>query len=774
MIVVSLLLLAASAWVVRQEWRRQQCPPGLHGWLIIGNILQVGSKLHKSLAHLSKTYGPLISLQLGTQFAIVASSPQTAMEVLQKHGLDFANGFTPNSARVLGRENISLAMSPLTSPVWRKLRHLAREELFSKKALQASRALRETFYLSWPTTFPCAAAQLNKKLDEYGEFPLSFHEQPVPQQPYGHPPLVEVGFHPPHSQPPEPPDWQRPYRPHTAHQPDKYLPPPPYQPEPPSDLPATFVDCHTTALLQHQSPNFCAQPQPAPGPRYASTADMLGSTRPAAGARSHTDALHDCRLSRPSARTAAPAAHLLAAKPSAPGARARPATAATLALLLASTEPPPFSSTAAPALATISLPCGPDIRYGSIESLADDIDDHKSVQFHKIIYDDILTDQLLNQDPIGDEEKDVIHSSVDVSGSIYGSNDDIYDYVQGVHYLQSVTDEGGRLLVLDRSCKCLSREKTESLANAGVEEGAIMPELDVSRLSFPQYEPFDVWDKVTQLIEVVAMGNALDLIVLRSWLSVFYYFTGGYMFSVYHKQGERGPRYRRPSLATFCGFSKRGRSTLLFGAKRRSCVFDPGGCVFLQVFLLVHGVLMVQGIIVKRKETSRLKLISSHGKDMLEKEDDDVEYVDDYPEIPPLLYLGAVDMKLQLDISNESIPMVVANACQLNSVANRKFKEHVKAITRYMGVPNISDFIPIFYPFYPLGLRKKIEYHIEGVLESVQTLIEQRLQARGASSNYHRKNDFLETLIDLYEGNEYDLSIQEIKHTRVLVVLNKF
>ncbi|KAG6406410.1 hypothetical protein SASPL_134010 [Salvia splendens] len=268
-------------------------------------------------------------------------------------------------------------------------------------------------------------------------------------------------------------------------------------------------------------------------------------------------------------------------------------------------------------------------------------------------------------------QKDVTHSSVDVSGSIYGSNDDIYDScnvvfarqksthdvehdrvdstmlgnwfdslkedmhgsiedvkkVQGVHYLQSATNEGSRLLVLDRRCKCLSQEKTESLANAGVEAGAVMPELDVSRLSFPQYKPSYVWDKVTQLIEVVVVGNALYLIILRSWLSVFYYFTGDYMFSVYYKQGERGLRYHCPSLATFCGFGERGRSTLLFG------VFD-------------HAYLIQ-------------------------------EYVADYPEFPPLLYLGAVDMKLQLDISNESIPMVVANACQLSDLSAKQKEEIV-------------------------------------------------------------------------------------------------
>ncbi|KAL1553367.1 hypothetical protein AAHA92_14056 [Salvia divinorum] len=106
--------------------------------------------------------------------------------------------------------------------------------------------------------------------------------------------------------------------------------------------------------------------------------------------------------------------------------------------------------------------------------------------------------------------------------------------------VQSATDEVGRLLELDMRCKCISEEKKDSLAkpevtNAGSKAGVVMPEADVCRLSFPKYEPVDVLDKVRQLAKVVSVGNALDLAVLRSWLSVFYCFKGGHMLSVYHE-----------------------------------------------------------------------------------------------------------------------------------------------------------------------------------------------------------------------------------------------
>ncbi|KAG6405696.1 hypothetical protein SASPL_133288 [Salvia splendens] len=103
-------------------------------------------------------------------------------------------------------------------------------------------------------------------------------------------------------------------------------------------------------------------------------------------------------------------------------------------------------------------------------------------------------------------------------------------------------------------------------------------------------------------------------------------------------------------------------------------------------------------------------------------------------------------------------------------VINKEFKEHSKAITRYMGVPNVADFFPIFAPLDPQGMRRKVTHHLGSLLELVQSLIDQRLQERMTSS-HHKKSDFLETLLDLSQGNEYDLSIKEIKHLFVDLII---
>ncbi|XP_047977758.1 11-hydroxysugiol 20-monooxygenase-like [Salvia hispanica] len=145
-VLVSLALVAA--WLIYTRWsdsrrrQRNKLPPGPPCHPIIGNMLQLGPNPHKSLANLSKTYGPLMFLKLGSQSVIVASSPETAKEVLQKHGHVFTTPFTPNAVCVHGHGDVSMAMLPAASDIWKKIRRIAREKLFSSPALHATQDIR--------------------------------------------------------------------------------------------------------------------------------------------------------------------------------------------------------------------------------------------------------------------------------------------------------------------------------------------------------------------------------------------------------------------------------------------------------------------------------------------------------------------------------------------------------------------------------------------------------------------------------------------------------
>ena len=83
-----LLLLATLSYLYYYKHKLSKnppLPPGPFAWPIVGNIFQMGRDLHSILANLARTHGPLMSLRLGTQLSIIASSPAAASEILKTH-----------------------------------------------------------------------------------------------------------------------------------------------------------------------------------------------------------------------------------------------------------------------------------------------------------------------------------------------------------------------------------------------------------------------------------------------------------------------------------------------------------------------------------------------------------------------------------------------------------------------------------------------------------------------------------------------------------------
>ncbi|XP_047948942.1 ferruginol synthase-like [Salvia hispanica] len=121
--------------------RSRNLPPGPYPFPIIGNILQLGQNPHKSLADLSKTYGPVMSLKLGSINTVVISSPDSARLVLQEHDQAFSGRTIPAASEVHGFDKISLGLIPVGER-WRKLRKLCREQMFSTRRLDADAGVR--------------------------------------------------------------------------------------------------------------------------------------------------------------------------------------------------------------------------------------------------------------------------------------------------------------------------------------------------------------------------------------------------------------------------------------------------------------------------------------------------------------------------------------------------------------------------------------------------------------------------------------------------------
>ncbi|KAJ7976563.1 Cytochrome P450 family protein [Quillaja saponaria] len=109
-------------------------PPGPTGLPILGNLHQLGPRPHESLSNLSKIYGHLMSLRLGSVTVIIASSPSTAQEILHKHDQTFSNRPVPDSVASQPHVEGTLAWVP-GDHHWRNRRRICSTQMFTSQRL---------------------------------------------------------------------------------------------------------------------------------------------------------------------------------------------------------------------------------------------------------------------------------------------------------------------------------------------------------------------------------------------------------------------------------------------------------------------------------------------------------------------------------------------------------------------------------------------------------------------------------------------------------------
>lgn len=141
-ILVGLLLLAWT--LLRGLYNRitaSSLPPGPNPLPIIGNLHQLGSQPHKSLAKLAATYGPIMSLKFGQIRAIVVTSTAAAKLVLKNQDSAFAYRPVPDATRPHDFHQFSVIWLPV-GPRWRALRKILNAGVFSNSRLDGNRQSR--------------------------------------------------------------------------------------------------------------------------------------------------------------------------------------------------------------------------------------------------------------------------------------------------------------------------------------------------------------------------------------------------------------------------------------------------------------------------------------------------------------------------------------------------------------------------------------------------------------------------------------------------------
>ncbi|KAJ6853882.1 flavonoid 3'-monooxygenase-like [Iris pallida] len=117
-------------------------PPGPAGYPIIGNLLQMGPKPHRTFYALSLKYGPLLHLRAGAVHFVVVSSPALASLLLKTYDANFSDRPYTSGAKYMSFGRRTISMSPY-GPRWRLLRKITTMHVLSAKPIDASRRTRE-------------------------------------------------------------------------------------------------------------------------------------------------------------------------------------------------------------------------------------------------------------------------------------------------------------------------------------------------------------------------------------------------------------------------------------------------------------------------------------------------------------------------------------------------------------------------------------------------------------------------------------------------------
>uniref|UniRef100_A0A0D6QR77 Uncharacterized protein n=1 Tax=Araucaria cunninghamii TaxID=56994 RepID=A0A0D6QR77_ARACU len=116
-------------------------PPGPRAWPLVGHLHMLGSLPHRSLDRLSKVYGPVMYLKLGSAPCVVGSSKEIASEFLKTNDLTFASRPRNAAGKYTVYNYSDITWSPYGDH-WRRCRKICLMELFSARRLESYEYIR--------------------------------------------------------------------------------------------------------------------------------------------------------------------------------------------------------------------------------------------------------------------------------------------------------------------------------------------------------------------------------------------------------------------------------------------------------------------------------------------------------------------------------------------------------------------------------------------------------------------------------------------------------
>lgn len=143
-LVLSIVVPIILIYLLRKTPKTNLLPPGPRPLPLIGNLhhLAAAGDLHLYLWKLSKQFGPIIHMKIGSTPLVVISSAKLAKEVMKTQDLAFCSRPKSFGQQKLSYGNKDIVFAPYDN-YWREVRKITSLHLFTQKKVQSFRPARE-------------------------------------------------------------------------------------------------------------------------------------------------------------------------------------------------------------------------------------------------------------------------------------------------------------------------------------------------------------------------------------------------------------------------------------------------------------------------------------------------------------------------------------------------------------------------------------------------------------------------------------------------------